>query len=436
MIRDPIGILESCLGSIRARNAELNALVWTDEKGARACAEASAARHARAAPLSAIDGLPIAVKANVAVKGAPWTAALTPFKDRTAGEDATAVAELRRAGAVIVGVANMHEAALGATTTSPLYGQAKHPHDSRLTPGGSSGGSAAAVASGMALAAIGTDTMGSVRLPSAYCGIAGFKPSFGRVSRRGVELLSWSLDHVGFHAASSSVLRDLLAATRFDSGDPYAEAYAPAPEGSVALHGLRVAAVQTPDVVLQDGVAACFEAAISAISNAGARVGDVSLAMDMARARRRGLLISEAEFASLRGDQLDAFLGDTSPAFRHMIAWGARQSAARLAAAMGVFGEVRLEARKIFADADIAVMPTTPHTAFPYTEPAPETQADLTVFANLAGLPATTIPMGLAANGLPAGLQIFGPRGSDHLVLSAAESIEGALRKISAGGAP
>jgi aspartyl-tRNA(Asn)/glutamyl-tRNA(Gln) amidotransferase subunit A len=424
MIPDPVAALEACISAIRARNPELNALVWADETGAQRAAESSAERRARKLVLSDIDGLPIVVKANVAVKGAPWTAALTPFRDRIAEDDSTVVAQLRRAGAVIVGIANMHEAALGATTTSPLYGQAKHPLNPALTPGGSSGGSASAVAAGMALGAIGTDTMGSVRLPSAYCGIAGIKPSFGRVSRRGVELLSWSLDHVGLHAAKVAILRDMLAATAFDRDDPYAEAFSGSLTGGIPLEGLRIAVARTPGVVFQDGIAARVDAAKGVFQTAGAKLTEIVLDGDLARERRRGLLICEAEFASLRGDGLEAFLAETSPTFRHLLSWGAKQPAAKLAAATAVFGEARLAARKLFSAADIVIMPATPHTAFPYTEQAPETQADLTVFANIAGLPAATVPMGVATNGLPVGLQILGPRGADGLVLSVAESFE------------
>ena len=424
MIADPLAALESCLSAVRARNAELNALVWIDEAGARSAAEAAARRRKENSPLSAIDGLPIAVKANVAVKGAPWTAALTPFRDRIADDDAFVVAQLRRAGAVVVGIANMHEAALGATTDSPLYGQARHPSNPALTPGGSSGGSAAAVASGMAWAAIGTDTMGSVRLPSSYCGIAGLKPSFGRVSRRGVELLSWSLDHVGFHAPRVAALRDLLTAASFDRDDPYAEACSGSLDGGTGLSGLRVAVARTPETAFDAGVSGLFGAAAGRIARAGARLSDAMLGVDLAQGRRRGLLICEAEFAALRAGGLDAFLAQTSSSLRAMISWGAKQSAAKLAAATAVLGEARLAARRLFAQADIVVLPTAAHTAFPFAQTPPETQADLTVFANLAGLPSVTVPMGLAENGLPVGLQFLGPRGADGLVLAAAEAFE------------
>lgn len=424
MIADPVSALDACLSVIKARNAELNALVWIDEAVARSAAEAAAKRRTEKSSLSAIDGLPVTVKANVAVKGAPWTAALTPFKARIAEEDAIVVAQLRRAGAVIVGVANMHEAALGATTDSPLYGQARHPSNPMLTPGGSSGGSAASVACGMALAAIGTDTMGSVRLPSAYCGIAGIKPSFGRVSRRGVELLSWSLDHVGFHARNVGTLRDVLAAVSFDRDDPYAEAYSGSLAGGIGLAGLRIAVARTPETAMDAGIGGLLDAAAARLGQAGARISETTLGVDLARERRRGLLICEAEFAALRGEGLDAFLAETSPGFRSMISWGAKQGAAKLAAATAVFGEAKLAARRLFAQADIIVLPTAPHTAFPFTMAPPETQADLTVFANIAGLPAVTVPMGLAENGLPVGLQFLGPRGADGLALAAAEAFE------------
>jgi aspartyl-tRNA(Asn)/glutamyl-tRNA(Gln) amidotransferase subunit A len=219
-----------------------------------------------------------------------------------------------------------------------------------------------------------------------------------------------------------------LAVTAFDRDDPYAEAFSGSLAGGIPVQGLRIAVVRTPNVAYQDGVAARLDAAAAVFAKLGARMSETTLDVDLARERRRGLLISEAEFAALRGDGLDAFLAQCSPVFRRLVSWGAQQSAGKLAAATAVFGEARLAARRMFAFADLVILPTAPHTAFPYTNDPPESQADLTVFANIAGLPAATVPMGAAANGLPTGLQIMGPRGADGLVLAVAEAFAAASK--------
>lgn len=434
MIDDPVAALETCLANIRARNTELNTLVWVDEDGARAAASESAFRRKAGIAASSIDGLPIVVKANVAVKGAPWTAALTPFKDRVAAGDATVVAQLRRAGAVMIGIANMHEAALGATTDSPLYGQARNPCDPSRTPGGSSGGSAAAIAAGMALGAIGTDTMGSVRIPSAYCGVAGFKPSFGRVPRTGIEMLSWTLDHAGFHARSIALCRAMLRETSFSVSDPYCVDYDAV--RSEQRHGGYHVAVLEPRVDCDPVIAIQMLEVAEIAAKLFEHVREVRIEVDFNLLRRRGLLICEAEFASLRGAELDAFLVESSPGFRSMIAWGAAQPAVKLADAMALVGTARESAERTFAMADAILLPASPQVAFPIGERPPENQADYTVFANFAGLPAAVIPMGLAKNGMPMGLQILGKRGADETVLAVAEALEPHVRRISAGGVP
>lgn len=417
----PEAVLETCLEAVAARNGALNAIVHLDTEGSRRAASRAAARWKAGEPLSPIDGAPIVVKANVAVEALPWTAALGPFADRVAAEDSAVVARLRAAGAVIVGIANMHEGALGATTTSPLYGQADNPLAPRLTPGGSSGGSAAAVAADFCVGAVGTDTMGSVRLPSAYCGVAGFKPSFGRLSRRGVELLSFSLDHVGVHARTARDLAPLYdAVAGYDAADPFAVDHGAGP-APAALSSLRIGRLVADDVPLEPEVATRFQDALARIGE----IATISLTdVALPTVRRRALLVTEAECAALLDGA--AALDDPrfSPTFRALVQYGAAQPAAQLAAAHHLLASTRHAVRRAFERVDILLCPTTPHVAFPYAQAAPATQADLTVLANVAGLPAASIPMGPGRDGLPTGLQIIGPRGADARVLAAAQAIE------------
>lgn len=423
--------IEACLAKIAARNPALNAIAHLDEAVARAAAARADARHREGNPLTPLDGAPIVIKANVAVAGLPWTAALGPFAQRVAAQDSEIVKRLRNAGAIIVGIANMHEGALGATTTSPLYGPCQHPAREGYTPGGSSGGSAAAVAAGFCAGAIGSDTMGSVRLPSSYCGIVGMKPSFGRIPRAGVELLSFSLDHAGVHAmdvAGVGALLDVVAEVgRTEEGDLLAPLLSHGVSQKISRRPLRVG-VLGHNVDVQQEIATRFDAAVAAIANAGLHIEPAPLSLVLGKLRREALLVTEAECAALFAEAGvapdDASLSET---FRTLVAYGTAQPGVRLAAAYAAMRGARRAAKQLFNTCDVVICPTTPHVAFPHGQPAPATQADLTVLANVAGLPAISLPMGEGADGLPCGLQIMAAHGEDALCLDAAAQIEALL---------
>jgi aspartyl-tRNA(Asn)/glutamyl-tRNA(Gln) amidotransferase subunit A len=406
---DPSSVLGKCWVEIERRNPALNAIVHSDRERADGAAAASDARWRDGAPLSAIDGAPIAVKANCAVGGLPWTAALRPLARQIAAEDSAVVRALRNAGAVILGLANMHEAALGATTTSPLYGPCFNPMQPGYTPGGSSGGSAAAVAAGFCLGAIGTDTMGSVRVPSAYCGIVGFKPSFGRLSTRGVIPLSPTLDHVGFHAntvADVAVLYDACAQESIREAAPEA---------------FRVGVVRT-NVDLEPQVAAAFADAVTQFQEAGAYTIEVDWrSVDLAQVRRRGLLVCERELVSAMPQVMNdpALL---SPELAAMLNWAMRQPRGKLDEARAQLKRAREHVEATFAEVDVLVLPTTPQVAFAQGAATPENQADLTAIANVAGVPAVCLPIGGGL--LRPSLQVLAPRGRDARALEFATFAE------------
>lgn len=414
---DPVDALDRCFDNFRLRNRDLNAIVHLDEVGARSAALSSSARIAKGQALSPIDGLPLVVKANVAVRDMPWTAALMPFRDRVAVADSEVVGLLRSAGAVIIGISNMHEAALGGTTDSPLYGPCLHPLDARLTPGGSSGGSAVAVAAGMAIAAIGTDTMGSVRMPSAYCGISGFKPSFALVPREGVELLSPTLDHVGFHAGDVDTLISILSV--IPPFNPISK--------HAAIGGLRAGFFPAASVVLDAAVLTAYETARSRLAPQFGMSADVNWDCDVARLRRHCLLICEQEFAAAHPRDLSTFLLQTSPAFRSMINWGVSQTTEKWKMAQLTLKSAREFADRLFDTFDVVMSPTAPQTAFPHSYVAPENQADLTVLANAAGLPAITVPIPVPLGSSPIGLQIMASPGKDALTLAVAKEVSRVL---------
>jgi aspartyl-tRNA(Asn)/glutamyl-tRNA(Gln) amidotransferase subunit A len=429
----PTEAFEAFLARAERLNPGLNAIVCANSEDAALAAAQSADRWRAGAPLSVLDGAPMVVKANLAVRGLPHTAAIAAFATEIAATDCAAVERLRAAGAVIVGLANMHEAALGATTNSPLYGPAQNPLRLGHTPGGSSGGSAAAVAAGLAAGALGTDTLGSVRLPSAYCGVAGFKPSFGRVSRHGLRMLSFTLDHVGVHARYA---RDLLPMVAMiggrDGRDPFTTGLARMaanPTGAAtALQGLRLGALAlTPDMGVSAGVAEAYARMLANLAAAGAEIEHIDWASyDLASMRRKGLLLAEAEGACLMAEALSQSPEGFSDGLRSLFAYGAKLSAPQLAAAQFAIAGTRAMTARLFERFAALISPTAAQTAFPHANEAPANQADFTALANFAGLPAVSLPMGLADDGLPAGLQIMTPFGADRLALSIAETIESA----------
>jgi aspartyl-tRNA(Asn)/glutamyl-tRNA(Gln) amidotransferase subunit A len=426
----------ACLARIEARNAPLRALVRVLREEALAQARAADSRRRAGGTLGPLDGVPIGVKDNIDVAGVPTSGGIALYRDRVAAQDAFVIRRLRAAGAVILGKLNMHEAALGATTATSCFGRCENPHRSGYTPGGSSGGSGAAVAAGFCAGALGTDTLGSVRVPASYCGTAGFKPTFGLVSTRGVLPLSWTLDHVGFLAPRAADLWPLFeACAGFDRESPYARRgpriLVPKRADPARLAGLRVGQLTNlAQVALEPEVARASERALDALSRLGATVVDVQLeGYDFTRMRREGLLVSEFEAASVFEQDVAAHPEGFSDELRANLAFGAKQSAVRAAQAYRRLAEVRVVARRVFREVDVLVTPTTPQVAFPFSAPVPVDQADLTGFANIVGIPAGCVPFGRNAAGLPLSVQVMASAFEDRLALDVLGALEaGAAR--------
>ncbi|MBY0423081.1 MAG: amidase, partial [Parvularculaceae bacterium] len=351
------------------------------------------------------------VKANIAVAGLPLHAGVAAYRDDIAAEDAPVVAALKAKGAVPIGLLNMHEGALGATTDNPHFGRSLNPWGDDLTPGGSSGGSASAVAAGFVPFALGTDTMGSVRIPSAYCGIAGFKPTRGALSLEGLLALSPSLDHVGIHAGSAADAALVFAALGYgvDGGDT--------PGVAIGVWGDRVAVA--PEV------AAAFGKATAILDRGGARPRfDVS-EFDFGALRRRGLLVSEIEGFRIHEARLRARRDGFSKDFAAMLDYGAAQSPERVDAAFAAVAEAGARFAALVERAGVLVLPTAPQGPFPFGADVPANQADFTCLANFAGLPAVAVPASVKG-APPASVQFIAPRGADAAALAAAMRFEAA----------
>jgi aspartyl-tRNA(Asn)/glutamyl-tRNA(Gln) amidotransferase subunit A len=419
------------LARIAARDAPIRSFICVLREAALEQARAADARRKSGASLGPLDGVPVGVKDNIDVAGAPTSGGIALYRDRAAAHDAFVIQRLRAAGAVILGKLNMHEAALGATTANSWFGRCENPHRAGYTPGGSSGGSGAAVAAGFCAGALGTDTLGSVRVPASYCGTAGFKPTFGLVSTRGVLPLSWTLDHVGFLAprvADLGVLFDACAG--FDRESAYARRgpriLVPKRADPANLAGLRIGRLTNLEcVALEPDVARAGERALDALAGLGASVVDVTLeGYDFTRMRREGLLVSEFEAASVFEQDLAAHPDGFSDVLRANLAFGAKQSAVRAAQAYRRLAEARVAARRVFAQVDVLVLPTTPQVAFPFAAPVPVDQADLTGFANIVGIPAGCVPFGRNAAGLPLSVQVMASAFEDRLALDVLGALE------------
>ncbi|MBJ7387821.1 MAG: amidase [Sphingomonadaceae bacterium] len=354
----------------------------------------------------ALVGLTIGVKANVMVNGLPWTGGCEVFRNRIAKRDAEVVAKLRTAGAVIIGTTNMEEAALGAKTDNPFFGATQNPHRPGYTPGGSSGGSGAAVAAGLCDAALGTDTMGSIRIPAAYCGVYGFKPAHSAMSQDGLEMTEPSLDTIGPLARDLDVLeRVSRVISNFGGG------VADGPVTIVkALGGIEC------DLPVLNA----FEAAQLAL---GANV-EIELPYPPSRIRFAGFIRASRFLAAHLADAEPVKI---SPALAKLLTYGPKRSAADLAEDAQVIAETKAALKAALETYGAILMPTAPQAAFPHSKAAPANQADFTCLANIAGLPAIAIPAGWSNDGLPVGVQLVGKAGDEAGLFALARKLDAAL---------
>ena len=405
------------LALIDARNPALNAYLRTYPEAARDAAEASDRRHAEGAALGSLDGVTVAIKDNLAVAGAPWTAGIEGRRHTIADKDATAVAALRNAGAVILGSANLEEGALGTVTDNPAYGRCFNPLAKGHTPGGSSGGSAAAVAAGMADLALGTDTMGSVRLPSAYCGLYGLKTTHGLVGAGGLVPLAHSLDTIGPLARDVRLLWPATQAiagpdSRDPENRPAPSCWSERPEHSDFL-GLTFAVPrQWQQVPCMAEVEAAFTRILDHLRDLGATVREIDLTgWEPTTDRHAGLLVIEAEAAHALGPLETE--GALSPALQSMLRYGRDMPTTKLVAALDRVRAVAASVERAFVDADALILPTTPHLAYPQGNPPPTGQADFMPLANFSGCPAVALPVPVPGSRLPTSVQIIGPHWSE-----------------------
>ena len=414
------GLLARHLENIKKFESTLNCFVSIDEASAKEDAEASDRRYKEGSPLSLIDGIPIALKDNMHVNGRPTcngTTLIFPFS-----VEAYVTKKLRAAGAILLGKLNMDECALGAITDNPHHGRTHNPWQIGYIPGGSSGGAGAAVASGMVMAALGTDTLGSVRLPAAYCGLVGLKPTLGLVSTEGVVLLSPTFDHVGpicLSVRDSMLLLNILM-------DKPPESWNYHPQKSYDLSRIRIGVLeQTPEPDFTKEVSDGFEKAKAELRENGATLTSLSIPkLNLRKLRRQAFLIIEKEgsvaLAGPLGDHPESF----SENLKEMFDYGRNVTREKIEDALFAITEVKAQTSQIFDGVDLLISPTAPQTAFSFDGPIPDDQAELTGLANVCGYPAITIPSGLDSSGLPLAIQLIAPAGQEAILFGAAMAME------------
>jgi len=395
---------------------DLNAWCHLDLEAARAAALASDHRAANAQSLSAIDGCLIGIKANIAVAGWPWAGGLRSRQHARADDDAAVIKRLRAAGAILLGQTTMDAGALGASGRS-MQGAIRHPLDPTLSVGGSSGGSAAAVAAGHCDAALGSDTIGSVRIPAALCGIVGVKPSPGRLSLKGVLPVHEDFDHLGPLTREVTLTRGLL------------ETLGALDKSTEPLPGKLRCAVMTSfgDVALDADIEAAFRRAIDRYANRYAAperlepLSENNEPLSLRKVRRAIFSLCEHRMWLAHREHLEKNPNDFDEPLRGMLEFGGQLDDTKLDRYRTTIEEFAAHWREMTRGFDIVLLPTSPIPAFAHALPTPDSLADLTVIATATGSPAATLP--IAREGLPAGLQIIGRPGHDELVMAFADAL-------------
>ena len=425
-----VALTELMLARIEQLNPQLNAFITVTPTEALAQARRADAVFAQGQDWGLLHGIPIAVKDLFATQNIRTTSGTKLYANWIPTEDATVIRQLKAAGAVILGKTGLHELAWGSTSINPHYGAIRNPWHTDYHPGGSSGGSAVAVAAGLAYAALGTDTGCSVRQPAHCCGIVGHKPTFGLVSKAGVTPLCWSLDHVGFLARTvrdTAVLQQNL--TSFDPNDPYsvrrpADDYTAALEDS--LHGLTIG---VPHSYFFEGgdpeVAQSILEAITCLEALGAKIVDASLPNLEQVSEAVSITFAEAVAAHETAwrETPEGF----SPTLQRQFEQMAKISGAAYAQAQQVRQQFRREVTAIMSQCDLLATPTSTIAAEPIAaEPSPrggERPKNTRLF-NFTGQPSISVPCGFTSSGLPVGIMLTGRLFEDSTVLHVAHAFE------------
>jgi aspartyl-tRNA(Asn)/glutamyl-tRNA(Gln) amidotransferase subunit A len=428
----PVELTKTCLERIERLNPSLNAFITVTAEAALERARQMEAEAQHGKWRGPLHGIPIALKDNIDTAGVRTTAASELFKDRVPAEDAEVVRRLKDAGAILLGKTNLHEFAYGGSAAVSYFGAVHNPWAPDRIAGGSSGGSAAATATGMCFAALGTDTAGSIRIPACYCGIVGLKATYGRVSNRGVIPLSWTLDHTGPLCRTVEDAAIVLGAIAgHDEGDA-SSADKPAADYRGALRSraprLRLGILRKPFFDgLDPEVAASIEAAIGALRKMAASVEEVALPpasapLEEIYGRVRGVeaYAYHAQWVAASPEKYQASTRE------RIVQNAAGVSAVQYAQARREVDGLRAGIRKLFDKVDLLITPTLPGPPVLISQASDPNAVSLrhTSPFNVLGLPAISIPCGKTSAGLPIGLHIAGAPFAESTVLALAHAFE------------
>jgi aspartyl-tRNA(Asn)/glutamyl-tRNA(Gln) amidotransferase subunit A len=444
LIRDkqlsPVELTVALLARIEALDPELNAFCLVTAETARVAAREAEIAVMKGEPLGALHGVPVSLKDVLFTRGLRTTGGSRLFDELVPEEDTAAVGRLKAAGAVILGKTNTSELGHKGITDNPLFGRTRNPWNPALTPGGSSGGAAAAVAAGLGPIALGTDGGGSVRVPAAFCGLVGLKPSFGRVPQNPA-FPGW--EHVGHSGPLARTVRDAAAVLDvIAGGDDRDRTSLPREPGSYVeacdadVRGLHVA--WTPDLgyaAVDDRVLeVCGNAAAAFEEQLGCHVEVVNPGWENPE-EIFGTIVA-AQFYAAWGDELPAREADLDASLVRFLRRGGAVTAREYLKAMAQVAAYWQEAQTFLARFDLLLTPTTAVPPFPLGTGVPREIAGREVSRlgwmpftypfNLTGQPAVSVPAGFTEDGLPIGLQIVGRRHADRTVLAAAAAFEAA----------
>lgn len=459
-----VEIANSYIERIQRLNPEINAYITFEADKLIDAAMESDERRAKGDAMSVFDGIPIAIKDNISTKGVRTTCGSKILENYIPPYDAGSYEKLKSKGFLLLGKTNMDEFAMGSTNETSYFGPVKNPHDFERVPGGSSGGSAAAVAAKMAPAALGSDTGGSIRQPAAFCGTVGIKPTYGKVSRYGLAAFASSLDQIGTFASSVDDAAALLEAisgydnrdsTSIKSKNDFAPEYL-----SGDIKGLKIGISEEYFNGANEETRKVIEDTIDKLKKEGAEVVDVSLKMNK-YAVPVYYLIATAEASSNLGRYDGVKYGYRSPNVEKLSdlyintrseGFGAevkrRIMLGTFSLSSGYYDAYYLKAMKCrtliindfkeaFQKCDVIMTPVAPTTAFrigaKVDDPLEMYLGDiLTISANLAAIPGVSVPAGTDSSNLPVGLQILGPHFSEKIILNAAKAVEAVSEDVEA----
>ena len=428
----PSELAESSLARIAALDGRLGAFITVADSSARAEARERERELDGGHDRGPLHGIPVALKDLYDTAGVRTTAGSRILRDNVPANDAEPVRRLREAGVVVLGKTSLHEWAYGVTNDNPHFGPARNPYDLERIPGGSSGGSAVALATGMCAASLGTDTGGSIRIPASLCGIVGLKPNSGRVSVRGVIPLSWTLDHAGPMTRTvrdAAIVLDVIAG--YDADDP-GSVDRPAVDGLARIEdGVRGITLGLPRehffARADAEVAKLVRAAARVLESVGARLVEVGMPWIDEIAEAQATVLG-ADAASYHHERLETRADDFGADVRRRLDRGRTRTGPEVAAARRARARLRREMELLLRDVDALLVPATPISApLRVGQDAVEAAARLTAFTapfNLTGVPAISVPCGFTKQGLPVGLQLASASWTEQKLLRIARAYE------------